>query len=96
MLFASCGYIKNIGFINLAFSHVNTLEVSIKFKKFIQFTLNSPNHSLSASNRQCCLEGKFINKKNSRFYSSKLIAEKQYFKFNPWWVTGFVDGEGCF
>ena len=95
LLFASCGYIKNIGFTNLAFSHVNTLEVCIKFKKFIQFPLNSPNHS-PMPNRQCSLEGKFINKKNSRFYSSKLRAEKQYFKFNPWWVTGFVDGEGCF
>ena len=42
LLFASCGYIKNIGFTYLAFSHVNTLEVCIKFKKFLKFPNNSP------------------------------------------------------
>ena len=66
LLLASCGYIKNIGFTNLAFSHVNTLEVCIKFKKFIKFPLNSPNHS-PMPNRQCSLEGKFINKKTLDF-----------------------------
>ena len=25
-----------------------------------------------------------------------LIAEKENVKFNPWYITGFVDGEGCF
>ena len=50
LLFALCGYIKNIGFIFLAFSHLNTLEACIKFKKFLKFPNNSPFYSSFASN----------------------------------------------
>ena len=34
-----------------------------------------------------------------RFYSSKAavqLSEKQNIILNSWWITGFVDGEGCF
>lgn len=24
------------------------------------------------------------------------LSEKSHIKLNPWWVTGFIDGEGCF
>ena len=34
-----------------------------------------------------------------RFYTSKVKHSRlnlQNFKINPWFVTGFTDGEGCF
>lgn len=40
------------------------------------------------------------NAENRRFYSSKIqqaLHEKQKFKLcDPWFITGFIDGEGCF
>ena len=33
---------------------------------------------------------------NSRFYYSTLITNETHPDFNPWFVTGFSDAEGCF
>lgn len=42
------------------------------------------------------LDRRQINK--FRFYTSRATKpeEQNNFKFNPWWITGFIDGEGSF
>ena len=57
-------------------------------------------------NSQVIIFYNLINRETRRFYISKVVqqccgeetvaAEKQNFKLNLWWVTGFVDGEGSF
>ena len=47
-------------------------------------------------NYQIRILSKQINKQRKRLFSSNVVPQQVNLKLNPWWLTGFVDGEGCF
>ena len=47
-------------------------------------------------NYQIRILSKQINKQRKILFSSNVVPQQVNLKLNPWWLTGFVDGEGCF
>ena len=62
------------------------------------FERNCPNRqflSQNLKNYQIRALSKLINKNTIRYYSSQPVQQYEH-KMNPWFLTGFVDAEGCF